>query len=65
MEPDDLAETRTAYDTVAWQVPVSDAGWTKVSGTYTFATTNSGLELYLESPDATQSFLVDDVTISG
>ncbi|WP_225755624.1 endo-1,4-beta-xylanase [Actinotalea sp. Marseille-Q4924] len=55
----------TAYDTVAWQVPVSDATWTKVGGTYEFATTNSQLELYLESPDATQSFYVDDVRIVG
>ncbi|MGY1804465.1 endo-1,4-beta-xylanase [Blastococcus sp. SYSU D00922] len=55
----------TAYDTVAWQVAVSDSSWTKVSGTYEFATQNSELELYLESPDATQSFYVDDVTIVG
>ncbi|MCA0146851.1 endo-1,4-beta-xylanase [Blastococcus sp. LR1] len=55
----------TAYDTVAWQVAVSDSAWTKVSGTYTHATANSGLELYLESPDATQSFFVDDVKIVG
>ena len=55
----------TAYDTVAWQVPVTDAGWTKVSGTYEQGTANSQLELYLESPDPTQSFYVDDVTIVG
>jgi GH35 family endo-1,4-beta-xylanase len=55
----------TSYDTVAWRVSVSDAGWTRVSGTYTFSTANSGLELYLESPDATQDFFVDDVSIVG
>ncbi|WP_346619077.1 endo-1,4-beta-xylanase [Blastococcus montanus] len=55
----------TAYDTVAWQVPVSDSSWTKVGGTYEHATANSSLELYLESPDPTQSFFVDDVTIIG
>ncbi len=55
----------TAYDTLAWQVAVSDSAWTKVSGTYEFGTSNSGLELYLESPDATQAFFVDDVTITG
>ncbi|MCZ2820579.1 endo-1,4-beta-xylanase [Modestobacter sp. VKM Ac-2977] len=55
----------TSYDTVAWQVAVSDSAWTRVSGTYEFGTSNSGLELYLESPDATQAFFVDDVTIAG
>ncbi|TFV62690.1 UNVERIFIED_ORG: HYR domain-containing protein [Bacillus sp. AZ43] len=55
----------TAYDTVAWQVPVGDDAWTRVGGTYEHATSNSGLELYLESPDATQSFYVDDVRIVG
>src|SRR3712207_7602866 len=41
------------------------SGWTKVSGSYTHGTSNSQLELYLESPDATQSFFVDDVKIVG
>ncbi|RBY98167.1 endo-1,4-beta-xylanase A [Blastococcus sp. TF02-8] len=36
-----------------------------MAGSYTFATANSGLEVYLESPDATQSFFVDDVKIVG
>ena len=56
---------QTSYDTIAWQVPVTDAGWTKVGGTLAFATANSALELYLESPDATQAFYVDDVVIAG
>ena len=55
----------TAYDSVAYEVPVSDAGWTKVGGHYSIGTANSALELYLESPDATQDFYVDDVTIVG
>ncbi|MBB3675004.1 endo-1,4-beta-xylanase [Modestobacter versicolor] len=55
----------TAYDTVAWQVAVSDSTWTRVGGTYQVGTSNSALELYLESPDATQAFFVDDVTITG
>jgi hypothetical protein len=55
----------TSYDTVAYQVPVSDTGWTKISGHYSIGTVNSGLELYLESPDATQDFYVDDVTVTG
>ncbi|MBB2900258.1 endo-1,4-beta-xylanase [Kineococcus radiotolerans] len=55
-----------AYDSVANGVAVTDSGWTRVSGTYEFATTsNSQLELYLESPDATQAFYVDDVRITG
>ncbi|MGY1669325.1 endo-1,4-beta-xylanase [Geodermatophilus sp. SYSU D00710] len=55
----------TAYETVAWQVAVSDADWTLVTGEYTHATDNTELELYLESPDPTQSFYVDDVTVVG
>jgi len=56
----------TAYDTVGgYQIPVSDSSWTKVGGQYTSGTANSGLELYLESPDATQQFYVDDVRIVG
>jgi GH35 family endo-1,4-beta-xylanase len=53
------------FDTVQYQAAVTDSAWTKVSGTYTYATTNSKLELYLESPDAGLSFFVDDVTITG
>jgi len=56
----------TSYDTIGtYNTAVSDSGWTKVGGTYTFATANSSLELYIESPDATQSFYVDDVKIVG
>ena len=55
----------TAYDSVAFQVAVSDSGWTRVGGTYSLGTSVSGLELYLESPDRTQSFYVDDVRIVG
>ncbi|WP_116450307.1 endo-1,4-beta-xylanase [Blastococcus litoris] len=52
------------YDSVAYQVAVSDSGWTQVGGSYTFGA-GTDFELYLESPDATQSFFVDDVTIVG
>ncbi|MFQ1002861.1 endo-1,4-beta-xylanase [Modestobacter sp. SSW1-42] len=56
----------TTYDTVGgYQIAVSDSTWTKVGGQYTFGTANSGLELYLESPDPTQQFYVDDVRIVG
>ncbi|TFV53243.1 HYR domain-containing protein [Blastococcus sp. TF02A-35] len=47
------------------QGDVTDAGWTKLSGTYSIAAPTSELEVYLESPDATQSFYVDDVKIVG
>jgi len=55
----------TSYDRVASDPAVTETGWTKLSGTYTFTSANSGLEVYLESPDATQSFYVDDVKIVG
>ncbi|GAA2017920.1 endo-1,4-beta-xylanase [Pseudokineococcus marinus] len=54
-----------AFDSVAYQVPVTDSGWTRVGGTYEHGTQNSQLELYLESPDATQAYYVDDVSVVG
>ncbi|RBY91146.1 endo-1,4-beta-xylanase [Blastococcus sp. TF02A-30] len=55
----------TSYDTVAWQVAVSDSGWTRVSGSYSFSGAVSQLEPYFESPDPTQSFFLDDVVVTG
>ena len=54
-----------AFDSVAHQVPVTDSGWTRVGGTYEHGTQNSRLELYLESPDPTQAYYVDDVRVVG
>ncbi|MGY1841531.1 MULTISPECIES: endo-1,4-beta-xylanase [unclassified Modestobacter] len=55
----------TAYDSVAFQVAVSDGGWTRIGGSYEFAGGVSQLEPYFESPDATQDFFLDDIAIVG
>lgn len=52
------------FDTVAFQVPASDQDWVQIAGSYTFSTDpNDELQLYLESPNATAAFYVDDVSI--
>ncbi len=42
---------------------VTDAGWVKLEGLYTFTGDASELVLYVESPNATAEFYLDDVTI--
>ena len=54
----------TAYDSVAYQVPVTAGAWTEVSGSYSYAGAVDELQLYLESPTADLAFLVDDVSIT-
>ncbi len=54
----------TAYETVAWQVPVTDSEWVRVAGSYSFDTAdNDELQLYVESPDAGLSYYIDDVVV--
>jgi len=56
----------TAWERVASDVAATDDGWTRVSGTYTFTSAdNDELQLYVESPDATVSFYLDDVSITA
>jgi endo-1,4-beta-xylanase len=53
------------FDTVAFQVSASDQDWVRVAGSYTFSTEdNEELQLYLESPNETASFYLDDVSIT-
>jgi endo-1,4-beta-xylanase len=54
----------TAYDSVAYQVPVSAGAWTEVSGSYRYGGEVDDLQLYLESPTADLALLVDDASIT-
>jgi endo-1,4-beta-xylanase len=57
----------TCYDTIGtYQVPVSDAGWAQIGGSYTASTTETALTLYAQLVGATsaQSFYLDDVVIT-
>jgi endo-1,4-beta-xylanase len=55
------------YDLIgSYTVAVNDAGWAQIGGTYTPATTETGLLLYAQLVGATsaQSFYLDDVVIT-
>ena len=57
----------TCYDLIGnYTVAVSDSGWAQIGGTYTPATTETGLLLYAQVVGATSavSFYLDDVVIT-
>lgn len=57
----------TCYDTIgAYQVSVSDSGWTQIGGSYSVSSTETALTLYaqLVGPTTAQSFYLDDVVIT-
>lgn len=51
------------YDQVTTPTTVSDSGWVKLDGTYTFSTDVSALSIYLESDSKTNSYYLDDFSI--
>lgn len=54
----------TTWERVASDVAATDTGWVRVAGTYSFTSAdNNELQLYVESPNASVSFYLDDVTI--
>jgi endo-1,4-beta-xylanase len=53
----------TSYEQAAPAAAVTDSAWVKLQGSYTFTADSTGLQLYIESDNATASYLVDDVTI--
>jgi endo-1,4-beta-xylanase len=52
------------YSRVGSADAVTDGAWVVVRGEYTYTGEVSTLQLYFESPDATASFHVDDVTVT-
>lgn len=56
----------TNWDRVAASATngVTDAGWVKLAGEYSFSTDVSALQLYIESSDATSQYYVDALTIT-
>src|SRR6185503_5930195 len=56
----------TAFDRVVASPAggVTDAAWVLLQGQYTFTTDSSELQLYVESPNATLEFYLDDFTIT-
>ncbi|MDK2806158.1 MAG: endo,4-beta-xylanase [Thermoanaerobacterium sp.] len=56
----------THYDTIAWQKTASEDSWTTINGTYTldYTGTLKTLYMYVESPDATLEYYIDDVVVT-
>ncbi len=56
----------TSYESVAYQVPVNNTGWTRLSGNYTLhaAGNLTVLNVYFELADATAGFYVDDANVA-
>nr|AAC43719.1 endoxylanase precursor [Thermoanaerobacterium sp.]prf//2209349A endoxylanase [Thermoanaerobacterium sp.] len=54
------------YDTIVCQKQVSEDSWTTVSGTYTldYTGTLKTLYMYVESPDPTLEYYIDDVVVT-
>jgi endo-1,4-beta-xylanase len=63
-----LKETVGGVDEYIWIAPtaedgVTDSGWTCVQGSYTYADAATGLTLYVQSPNPTAEFYLDDFFI--
>ena len=56
------SDGKTNWKTIG-QATVSDTGWVKLSGSYTFTVPMDGLSLYAESSSASDVIYIDDVSI--
>lgn len=56
-------DNTTNYDTIKYQQTVQSGVWTEVTGSYTVPQTATQLIFYVESPEATLSFYLDDFTV--
>ncbi|MFV9568464.1 endo-1,4-beta-xylanase [Thermoanaerobacter mathranii] len=59
-------DTGSYYDTIVWQKPVSEDAWTTLTGSYTLTYNGTLKELfmYIESPDPTLEYYIDDVIVT-
>ncbi|MGZ0038790.1 endo-1,4-beta-xylanase [Paenibacillus ottowii] len=55
---------QSAYETVVGDTTIATGGWIHLSGTYTFAHDADAVSMYLESPEGTSSFYMDDFELS-
>jgi endo-1,4-beta-xylanase len=58
-----VGEPDPQFDQVTASADVTDAAWVTISGGYTFTTDVSSLQLYVESPDPTSAYYVDDFEV--
>lgn len=56
----------THYDNIQSGISINENSWTKLSGQYTLSYSGdlTDIDAYIESPDATLDFYVDDLTVS-
>lgn len=64
MQRTPMGEANRFEQIAASTADVTDSAWVKLQGLYTFAGENAGLLLYVESPNPTVSFLIDDFAIT-
>ncbi|BCS80404.1 endo-1,4-beta-xylanase [Anaerocellum diazotrophicum] len=57
------SDNTTSYDSIKYQQTVPSGTWTEVSGSYQVPQTATQLVFYVESPNATLSFYLDDFTV--
>ncbi|MNM16229.1 Endo-1,4-beta-xylanase A precursor [compost metagenome] len=53
------------YEQVSAAVPADDSAWVKLEGSYTYTEDSTSLMLYIESDNATASYVIDDISITG
>ncbi|MFC5823795.1 endo-1,4-beta-xylanase [Nonomuraea insulae] len=53
----------TTYERVA-AATVTDGEWVRLAGSYLFTAESTGMQLYVESTDATSQYVLDDIVIS-
>ena len=53
----------TAFDPIAFGVPITDSAWVQLSGTYSFNAPVTDLLLYVESANTTDSYYIDTFTV--
>jgi endo-1,4-beta-xylanase len=66
MQRKEAGAANDSYDTIAWQKTVNEESWTTIAGTYkpTFDSYQT-LTLYVESPNASLQFYVDDFSMTA
>jgi endo-1,4-beta-xylanase len=66
MQRKEAGAANDSYDTIAWQKTVNEESWTTITGTYKPAFDSyQTLTLYVESPNASLQFYIDDFSMTA
>ncbi|MDT8717219.1 endo-1,4-beta-xylanase [Clostridium sp. 19966] len=64
MDRKETGAANDSYDTIAWQKNVNEEAWTTITGTYSPSfDAYDTLSMYIESPNKTLQFYIDDVIV--